>query len=212
VIAVPSAHTILLFMTAGLALNLTPGPDMLFVAAQGTAGGRRTGLAAAAGIFLGCMVHIGAVALGLATLLAHVPAAYDAVRWVGAAYLVFLGARALLSRSPLEAATSAPARTPWHAVLQGAGTNILNPKVALFFLAFVPQFVDPRRGPPAAQIVVLGMLFNTTGLLVNATVGWLASRATEWLRVRPGPGRALQRITGGVFIALGVRLALLERR
>jgi threonine/homoserine/homoserine lactone efflux protein len=97
-------------------------------------------------------------------------------------------------------------------VLQGAGTNILNPKVALFFLAFVPQFVDPRRGPPAAQIVVLGMLFNTTGLLVNATVGWLASRATEWLRVRPGPGRALQRITGGVFIALGVRLALLERR
>ncbi len=126
----PTAHTIVLFMTAGLALNLTPGPDMLFVAAQGTGGGRRTGLAAAAGIFLGCMVHIGAVAFGLAALLARVPAAYEAVRWAGAAYSSF---------SP--------------------------------------------------------------------------SCPSSWtLGVRPGPGRALQRITGGVFVALGVRLALLERR
>jgi threonine/homoserine/homoserine lactone efflux protein len=208
----PTAHTILLFMTAGLALNLTPGPDMLFVAAQGTSGGRRAGLAAAAGIFLGCMVHIGAVALGLATLLARVPPAYEAVRWGGAAYLVYLGGRALLGPSPLVVTPSAPARSRRNAVVQGAGTNILNPKVALFFLAFVPQFVDPRRGPPAGQIVLLGMLFDTTGLIVNATVGWLASRATEWLRVRPGPGRVLQRITGGVFLALGLRLALLERR
>jgi threonine/homoserine/homoserine lactone efflux protein len=208
----PTAHTIVLFMTAGLALNLTPGPDMLFVAAQGTSGGRRAGLAAAAGIFLGCMVHIGAVALGLATLLARVPPAYDAVRWAGAAYLVYLGGRALLGPSPLEVGPSAAAPFRRSAVLQGAGTNILNPKVALFFLAFVPQFVDPRRGPPAGQIVLLGMLFNTTGLLVNATVGWMASRATEWLRRRPGAGRALQRITGGIFLALGVRLALLERR
>ena len=208
----PTAHTIALFMTAGLALNLTPGPDMLFVAAQGTSGGRRAGLAAAGGIFLGCMVHIGAVALGLATLLARVPAAYEAVRWAGAAYLVYLGGRALLGPSPLAVAPSARTGSRRNAVVQGAGTNILNPKVALFFLAFVPQFVDPRRGPPAGQIVLLGMLFNTTGLIVNATVGWLASRATDWLRVRPGAGRVLQRITGGVFLALGLRLALLERR
>jgi threonine/homoserine/homoserine lactone efflux protein len=208
----PSAQTIALFLTAGLALNLTPGPDMLFVAAQGTGGGRRAGLAAAAGIFLGCLVHIGAVALGLAALLARVPPAYAAVRWAGAAYLVYLGGRALLRPSPLGSVAGTPLRFWRSAMVQGAWTNILNPKVALFFLAFVPQFVDPRRGPPAGQIVVLGMLFNTTGLMVNATVGWLASRATEWLRVRPGPGRALQCITGGVFVALGLRLALLERR
>jgi threonine/homoserine/homoserine lactone efflux protein len=134
------------------------------------------------------------------------------VRWAGAAYLVYLGGRALLGPSPLAVAPSAPTRSRRNAVVQGAGTNILNPKVALFFLAFVPQFVDPRRGPPAGQIVLLGMLFNTTGLIVNATVGWLASRATDWLRVRPGAGRVLQRITGGVFLALGLRLALLERR
>jgi threonine/homoserine/homoserine lactone efflux protein len=209
---VPTAQTIALFMTAGLALNLTPGPDMLFVAAQGTSAGRRAGLAAAVGIFLGCLVHIGAVALGLAALLARVPPAYEAVRWAGAAYLVYLGGRALLRPQPLAGAAATPVRSWRSAMVQGAGTNILNPKVALFFLAFVPQFVDPRRGPAAGQIVVLGMLFNATGLMVNATVGWLASQATEWLRVRPGPGRALQRITGGVFIALGVRLALLERR
>jgi threonine/homoserine/homoserine lactone efflux protein len=136
---VPAAQTIARFMTAGLALNLAPGPDMLLVAA------------------------------------------------------------------------AMPPRSWRSAMVQGAGTNILN-EVALFFLAFVPQFVDPGRGPAAGQIVVLGMLFNATGLVVNPTVGWLASRATGWLPVRPGPGRALQRITGGVFVALGVRLALLERR
>jgi threonine/homoserine/homoserine lactone efflux protein len=207
---VPTAQTIALFLSAGLALNLTPGPDMLFVAAQGTGGGRRAGLAAAAGIFLGCLVHIGAVALGLAALLARVPPAYEAVRWAGAGYLLYLGGRALLRPRPLGEA-AAPARSRGSAMVQGAWTNILNPKVALFFLAFVPQFVDPRRGPAAGQIVVLGMLFNTTGLMVNAAVGWLASRATDWIRVRPGPARALQRVTGGVFVALGLRLALLER-
>ena len=208
----PTAQTIALFMTAGLALNLTPGPDMLFVAAQGTSAGRRAGMAAAMGIFLGCLVHIGAVALGLAALLARVPPAYEAVRWAGAAYLVYLGGRALLRPEALGDATATPVRSWRSAMVQGAWTNILNPKVALFFLAFVPQFVDPGRGPAAGQIVVLGMLFNATGLMVNATVGWLASRATEWLRIRPGPGRVLQRITGGVFVALGLRLALLERR
>jgi threonine/homoserine/homoserine lactone efflux protein len=208
----PTAETIALFMTAGLALNLTPGPDMLFVAAQGTSAGRRAGLAAAAGIFLGCLIHIGAVALGLAALLARVPPAYEALRWAGAAYLLYLGGRALLRPVTLAGGAAAPVRSWRNALVQGAWTNILNPKVALFFLAFVPQFVDPGRGAAAGQIVVLGMLFNATGLLVNATVGWLASRATEWIRVRPGSGRALQRISGGVFVALGLRLALLERR
>jgi threonine/homoserine/homoserine lactone efflux protein len=153
---VPTAQTIALFMSAGLALNLTPGPDMLFVAAQGTGGGRRA----------------------------------------GAGYLLYLGGRALLRPQPLGEA-AAPARSRGSAML--------------FFLAFVPQFVGPRRGPAAGQIVVLGMLFNTTALMVNATVGWLASRATDWIRVRPGRARTLQRVTGGVFVALGLRLALLER-
>jgi threonine/homoserine/homoserine lactone efflux protein len=209
----PDTNTLLVFMAAALALNVTPGPDMLYVAARSTSEGRTAGIVSALGIAAGTLVHIAALALGLTALLAAVPLAYDAVRLAGAAYLVWLGARALLARgAATSAALPAPPPAPLGAIFrQGVITNVLNPKVALFFLAFLPQFVDPARGSPVLQIVMLGLLFDTSGTLVNLGVAVGASRLSARLR-RGAAARALQRVTGAVFILLGVRLALSGRR
>jgi threonine/homoserine/homoserine lactone efflux protein len=166
----PEFQTPVLFLGAALALNPTLG------------------------IAAGCTVHITALALGLSVLLAAVPLAYDAVRWVGGAYLIALGTRALLRPAGLGGGGAVPAAPLGRVFRQGVVTNLLNPKVALFFLAFIPQFVDPARGRPAAQIVALGLLFDTSGTLVNLGVAVLASR-----------------VTGGVFVGLGLRLAVAGR-
>jgi threonine/homoserine/homoserine lactone efflux protein len=215
----PHADTLLLFMTAALALNVTPGPDMLYVIARSTGEGRAAGIASALGIALGCLVHIAALALGLSVLLTRVPAAYDVIRFAGAAYLVYLGIRALVSRSELIDTSVQPAcpersrraRSLGVIVLQGCVTNILNPKVALFFLAFIPQFIRVDGWPPAAQIVALGLLFNTSGTIVNVAVAFAASRATRWLRANRRSALYLQRATGAVFVGLGVRLAFARK-
>jgi threonine/homoserine/homoserine lactone efflux protein len=205
----PTTHSLTLFLAAGLALNLTPGPDMLYVAARGASEGRSAGVVSALGIGVGTLVHVTLVAAGLAALLAAVPIAHFVLRIAGAAYLVYLGVRALragphASRSPL-----APA--PLGAIFrQGVITNVLNPKVALFFLAFLPQFVDPSRGNPALQVVALGLLFDVSGTLVNLAVALASSRVSAGLRRTEAPGgagRMIQRVTGGLFIALGARLA-----
>ena len=208
----PPFHSLVLFLAAGLALNVTPGPDMLFVATRSTSEGRPAGIASALGIGAGTLVHIAIVAGGLAAVLAAVPVAYLAIRAVGAAYLIYLGVRGLLAQPMAAVAPNTPASL---AVIfrQGAVTNILNPKVALFFLAFLPQFVDGSRGNPVLQIVALGLLFDFTGTLVNLGVAIVMSRATRGLR-RPtfrSGGTLLQRLTGGVFIALGLRLAFTAR-
>ena len=205
-------------MGATLALNVTPGPDMLYVIARSTGEGRVAGIVSALGIGAGTLVHIAALALGLAALLAAVPLAYDVVRWAGAAYLVWLGVRAIRDARRGTTAREVPP-APLRAVFrQGVVTNVLNPKVALFFLAFLPQFVDPSRGSAAAQIVALGLLFDMSGTLVNVAVALGASGATARMRrggADAGAGRggaALRVLTGVVFIGLGVRLALLRTR
>jgi threonine/homoserine/homoserine lactone efflux protein len=207
----PDASTLLLFMTAALALNVTPGPDMLYVATRSSSEGRTAGVVSALGIAAGTLVHIAALALGLSALLAAVPMAYDVVRYAGAAYLLYLGGRALLR--PAAVGGSGELRPASLAAVfrQGMVTNVLNPKVALFFLAFLPQFVDPARGSTVLQIVLLGLLFNTSGTVVNVLVALGASRAGAWLRRGRG-GQALQRATGVMFVALGLRLALAGRR
>jgi threonine/homoserine/homoserine lactone efflux protein len=203
----PTFQTILIFMSAGLALNITPGPDMLYVATRSASEGRAAGLLSALGIAAGCLVHLAALAFGLAALLARVPAAYHAVRLAGAAYLVYLGFRALLRPQPVLPSPDLARASLGSIFRQGVITNVLNPKVALFFLAFLPQFVDPTRGSPVAQILLLGLLFNTTGTLVNGAVAILASQTVDWLRSRQGASLRLQRVTGGIFIVLGTRLA-----
>ncbi|MBA2303196.1 MAG: LysE family translocator [Acidobacteria bacterium] len=135
--------SLVIFVFAGLALNLTPGPDMAYVAARATSGGRVPGVVSALGIAAGTVVHITLVAVGLASMLAAVPAAHVALRYAGASYLVYLGARTWLSNERTLADT-APSGGLAKVFWQGAVTNVLNPKVALFFLAFLPQFVEPR--------------------------------------------------------------------
>jgi threonine/homoserine/homoserine lactone efflux protein len=203
----PTLHSLALFVAAGLALNLTPGPDMLYVAARGASEGRPAGIASALGIGAGTLVHIALVAAGLAALLAAVPVAYLAIRLGGALYLIYLGVRGLLARPTTAAAPLVPA--PLGVIFrQGVITNVLNPKVALFFLAFLPQFVDPSRGNPVFQVIALGLIFDTTGTLVNLAVAVGSSRAAARLRSQSGWP---QRVMGGIFIALGVRLAFAAR-
>ena len=208
----PTPENILLFMGAALALNLTPGPDMLYVAARSAGDGRTAGILSALGVSVGLLFHLAALALGLAALLAAVPLAYDVVRIAGAVYLLVLGLGLLLRPQRARAAERLP-RSRLRAVFtQGVMTNVLNPKVALFFLAFLPQFVDPAAGPPVPQIVLLGLLFNVQGTLVNLAVAMLAGRTAVWLRSGERRSAALQRLAGAVFVGLGLRLAIPDSR
>ena len=208
IIAMPSIEMVLVFMAAALALNLTPGPDMLYVTARSVSDGRAAGVLSAFGIATGTLVHIAALALGLAALLAAVPLAYDAVRIAGAVYLVVIGIQ-LIARPRTAALVANLPRSRLRVIfMQAVVTNVLNPKVALFFLAFLPQFVDRAAGPPVPQILLLGLLFNIQGTLVNVAVALLASRGTNWLRASERRITVLQRATGALFVALGARLAV----
>ncbi len=207
----PAPETLLVFLGAALALALTPGPDLLYIATRSASEGRTAGVVSVLGVSLGLMIHTAALALGLSVLLAAVPIAYEVVRWLGAAYLLYLGTRLLVRPSPSTFEGEA-LPLPLRAVfVQGLVTNVLNPKVALFFLAFLPQFVDHAAGPVALQLLLLGLLFNAVGSFVNLLAALLASRSAGWLRYRLRSAAALQRFTGGVLVALGARLALSER-
>jgi threonine/homoserine/homoserine lactone efflux protein len=204
------ATSLALFMTATLALNLAPGPDMLYVSTRSLTQGRRAGVISALGIAAGAVVHTIAIASGLAALLRAVPLAYEIVRLAGAAYLIWLGVQALLAKSgpmdgkPLDRAGE------WTIFRQGMITNLLNPKVALFFLAFLPQFVS-ADGPVAVQIIVLGCLFNLSGTLVNIGVAYLAASARGWLTTGARVQRIFRWLTASVFVGLGLRLAIQEK-
>jgi threonine/homoserine/homoserine lactone efflux protein len=203
----PDLRSLALFMAAALALNLTPGPDMLYVAARSASQGRKAGIASALGIATGLLVHITVVAFGLAAFLAAVPIANNIVRLAGAAYLVYLGLRTLLRPRALSTARVEAAKS-LTSFSQGMLTNLLNPKVALFFLAFLPQFVDPARGSMAGQVVALGLLFNTSGTLVNLVVALGVSRAAASIGRHERATVVIQRVSGSLLIALGLRLAI----
>ena len=208
----PEAKSILLFLLATLMLNVTPSPDMLYVVARSVGAGRPAGVVSALGIAAGLLVHTLLVACGLAGLLLAVPVAYDLVRYAGAAYLIYLGIRALSTRQRSGAERRLKQGGLGATFLQGLITNVLNPKVALFFLAFLPQFVDQARGHVAAQILTLGLLFNLSGTTVNVIVALAASFTRGRFKSWSGATPTLRWLTGGVFIGLGLRLALLERR
>ncbi len=207
----PAPETLLVFLGAALALALTPGPDLLYIATRSASEGRTAGVISVLGVSLGLMIHTAALALGLSVLLASVPIAYEVVRWLGAAYLLYLGSRLLVRPSQLRFEDEALPLRLRAVFVQGLVTNVLNPKVALFFLAFLPQFVDRAAGPVALQLLLLGLLFNAVGSFVNVLAALLASRSAAWLRYRLRSAATLQRFTGGVLVALGVRLALSER-
>jgi threonine/homoserine/homoserine lactone efflux protein len=208
----PDVHHLLLFVAAGWLLNLTPGPDVLCIVRHALRGGARAGLLAGLGITAGCFVHVAAAAIGVGALLAASATAFNALKWVGAAYLAYTGLRLLFARadaSPLAQAQAAPAGmpvAPRRVFLDGFWTNVLNPKVAVFFLAFVPQFIAPGTPHAAWVFVLLGVLFNLNAMPVNA--GW--ALAAAWMARRRGVQRGLawlDRAAGILFIGFGLRLA-----
>jgi len=199
--------TLLAFLPAALALNLTPGADMTFCLGQGLKGGPRAAIAASAGIAAGCMVHVVIAALGLGALVNTHPAAFGAIRWAGVAYLLWLAFRALTT--PLAPPGEAAAATG-RAFLQGLLTNLLNPKVILFVLAFLPQFTDAAR-PLLPQFLILGGIIAGGGFVINAVVGIAAGRIGRGLVRSPRAGLWLSRITATIFGALAVRLAMVQR-
>lgn len=204
--------TLLLFCAASLALTLTPGPDMLMCLSRSIAQGRQAAFAALFGIITGCYVWALAAALGLASLLALAPTAYDAVRLAGAAYLGYLAWQTFRSTDAFGVGGGLPA-VPWvRAYRQGLLTNLLNPKVALFFLALFPQFVDPAQGGMVPQSLILVTLLNLIGFGVNGAVILAASRFARFLGARPGIARAQRWFLGTVFGGLALRLALDDRR
>lgn len=208
----PEWHSFLLFVGAGLLLNITPGPDVLYIVGRTLGQGRVAGVVSSLGIATGCLVHIAAAALGLSAVMAAVPLAFDGLRYAGAVYLVWLGFKALVSRSTVLDVTPLERVLLGRIFRQGIVTNVLNPKVALFFLAFLPQFTDAARGPLPLQFVLLGLVFVGNGTIVCLGYALAASWLGGWLKDRYGIATWLNRAMGGVFIALGMRLALDSRR
>lgn len=196
-----------LFLGATLALTLTPGPAVLFIVTRSVADGRRAGFLSVLGVGLGNAVHALAAALGLAALLASSPLAFSAVRYLGAGYLVLLGVRKVLERDAPEAA-AAPRAAPHHLLRQGFLVALLNPKTALFFLAFLPQFADPARGAVAAQILLLGALFELVAVTTDSGYVLLSGMLAAWLRRGQGGARAGRWLSGAVYVGLGAIAAL----
>jgi threonine/homoserine/homoserine lactone efflux protein len=199
-----------LFVLSGLLLNLTPGADTLYIVARGTTQGARAGAVAALGIGAGCIVHTLAAALGLSAILATSATAFALVKWIGAAYLVYLGFTLLAARPAAGTPPPRPA-SPGRVFAQGFVTNVLNPKVALFFLAFLPQFIAADAPSKAAAFLVLGAIFNVNGTLWNLLVAWSAGNLGKRLSARSPAATWLHRTVGALFIALGIRLALAAR-
>ena len=211
----PETSTLALFAVAAVTLLLIPGPAVLYIVTRSVDQGRAAGLASVCGVHVGTLLHVAAAALGLSALLVSSATAYDTVRWLGAAYLVWLGVRRLLARDEDIPAVAGPdARRPGlgRVFAQGVVVNVLNPKTALFFFAFLPQFVDTSRGSVPVQVVVLGAAFVLLGLLSDGAYALLASPGAGWLRRRPRVARASRLVSGGVLISLGVTTALAGSR
>ena len=242
------AHQLVMFIAAGWLLNLTPGPDVLYIVTNALKSGTRAGIVAGLGITAGCFVHIFAAAVGVGALLATSATAFTVLKWVGAAYLVWMGGRMLFANAAVDgggsAALVAAQAAPMHSValskvfMGGFWTNVLNPKVAIFFLAFVPQFIAPGTDNKALAFVLLGVLFNVNAIPVNVAwalaSSWAARRAGMLARRRATPkagqpprGAAttrsdergdlmrgmhwLDRVAGAMFIGFGLKLAFTDQ-
>jgi threonine/homoserine/homoserine lactone efflux protein len=206
------AQALLLFVVAGLVLNLTPGPDLLYITARSLGQGWRAGAASSLGIAAGCLVHTAAAALGISVLLQASPLAYDALRLAGAAYLVLLGVQALRQRPEAATVAALPPDSLRKVFWQGFVTNVLNPKVALFFLAFLPQFADPARGAFGLQVLALGTIFIFNGLWVCLLVARSAAAMADWARRKSGAMTWIQRGSGALLVGLGLHLAINGRQ
>jgi threonine/homoserine/homoserine lactone efflux protein len=206
-------HDFALFLTSGILLNLTPGPDTVYILGRSIAQGRRAGVASALGISVGSIFHTVAAALGLSAFLATSAWAFMAVKLAGAAYLIFLGVRALLERNrDLVTPAHFKQDDPAAAFRQGILTNVLNPKVALFFLAFLPQFIEATAPSKTIAFLVLGLTFVTTGTIWCLILAWFAAAFSARLRGNATVAAILNRAVGSLFIFLGLRLTFATKR
>lgn len=201
----------LMFLAASVALILVPGPAQALVVAKTLAGGRRSGALAAVGLNIGTLFHTATAALGLSAILATSALAFSIVKYAGAAYLIYLGIRAVRSKVSLAVSSALPDSSARSTLGQAIATGILNPKVALFFLAFLPQFVSTDSAHAAGQSAVLGLVFAAQTVLVFGLLGWFAGTIGGWLQRRANLGRRLDQATGVLFIGLGLRLAAESR-
>jgi threonine/homoserine/homoserine lactone efflux protein len=201
-------HHLGLFVVSGLLLNVTPGPDTFYIIGRSVAQGRRAGVLSVLGITSGCVVHTCAAAFGLSAVLATSARAFLVVKLAGAAYLGYLGVVMLLDRSEASQVAEPPIERGWAIYRAGLLTNVLNPKVALFFMAFLPQFVDPASSSKVAAFLFLGAVFMFNGTLWCLTLVGCAAAISRRLRHRPASGAWLKRAAGAMFIGLGVKVAV----
>ena len=207
----PDAPTFALYVAASLALTIVPGPAVLYIVARSVEGGRPAGLVSVLGIGVGGLVHVAFAAVGLSAILVSSAAAFSVVKWLGVAYLIYLGIGRFLARDEESSAVTVEKEPLSRVFSQGVVVNVLNPKTALFFLAFLPQFVDPSRGAVTTQIALLGITFVVLALCTDGLYALLTGSAANWLRRRNESPRfrRLQRyVSGGVFIALGAATAV----
>jgi threonine/homoserine/homoserine lactone efflux protein len=206
-------HDLVLFVISGLLLNIAPGPDTFLIVSRSTAQGARAGMAAALGIGTGTFVHILAAAFGMSAILATSAAAFTVVKILGAAYLLYLGVTLLLAKKAVPANSSPRvAALPWRKIfLQGFLTNVLNPKVALFFLAFVPQFISAEAPSKPLAFVFLGTLFNFNGMLWATFLAVSAAAVSRRLKASAALAAWGNRLIGSLFIGLGIKLAFSDR-
>jgi threonine/homoserine/homoserine lactone efflux protein len=207
----PQWPVFLAFAAAGLALNLVPGADMTFIIASAARGGRRDGIVASLGVGAGALVHIFAAVVGLSAILASSQAAFNALKWIGTAYLLWV-AISLLRDGGRGQGDIRPPASGWRLFRAAALVNLLNPKVALFFLAFLPQFVSPQAAAPALQILCLGLWFDLAGTVVNIVIAIVAAETAGRLRHVEWLGRVARWFAATLMGALAVQLALNARR
>jgi threonine/homoserine/homoserine lactone efflux protein len=206
-IVIPNPTSIGIFAVAAILLLLTPGPAVLYIVARSIEQGRVAGLASVCGIATGTLVHVLAAALGLSALLASSALAFAVVKYAGAVYLIYIGVRRLKRSDAPAAQINLPRRSLGRLYRDGFVVNLLNPKTALFFLAFLPQFVDPSRGAVATQIAFLGLLFTLMGMTSDALYALVAGTAGRWVKRNGRYLRWERYVTGGVFIGLGLTAA-----
>ena len=207
-------HDFWVFAFASLMLNITPGNDMLYVASRSAGQGIRAGIISALGIMAGCMVHIFAAVVGISAIIARSATAFDIVKFVGAAYLFYLGVKSIFNKKKSSFLKGEKLKPLSYSKIftQGVLTNILNPKVALFFLAFLPQFIDIKNGHPQWQILFMGIWFDCSGTVVNIMVAVLFGKMGNWLGKSPRFVRLQEKITGIMLVALGLKVALTSKK
>jgi threonine/homoserine/homoserine lactone efflux protein len=204
----PELHTIAVFSLAALGLLVIPGPAVFYIVTRSIDQGRTAGLVSVLGIHLGSFVHIAAAALGVSALIASSVVAFNVVKYVGAGYLIFLGIKRLLDRNGDDLVADRAPLSYRRIFFQGMVVNILNAKTALFFFAFLPQFVDQSRGPVPLQMTIFGLLFVLLGMISDSAYAFVASGARDLLRRNRGVVTAQRYVSGGMYVTLGVTAAL----